>query len=153
MPNLTSLKPLLYIVIFYLLAFWLSLSYWAFRDARERSNSVVFHVFATGLSLVLPIFGLFIYMIIRPPLTMAERRALELETQALSEPGGPARELRPCPSCGEPIDSQYVLCPHCKTQFSKLSLLRRGSPPQGARFVDAAHRSVVPARPAGSLSC
>jgi predicted amidophosphoribosyltransferase len=59
-------------------------------------------------------------MIIRPPLTMAERRALELETQALSEPGGPARELRPCPSCGEPIDSQYVLCPHCKTQFSKL---------------------------------
>ena len=120
MPNLTSLKPLLFIVIFYLLAFWLSLSYWAFRDARERSNSVLFHVFATGLSLVLPIFGLFIYMIIRPPLTMAERRALELETQALSEPGGPARELRPCPSCGEPIDSQYVLCPHCKTQFSKL---------------------------------
>ncbi|TME73671.1 MAG: zinc ribbon domain-containing protein [Chloroflexi bacterium] len=50
----------------------------------------------------------------------AERRALELETQALAEPGGPARELRPCPSCGEPIDSQYVLCPHCKTQFSKL---------------------------------
>jgi double zinc ribbon protein len=120
LPNLTSLKPLLFIVVFYLLAFWLSLSYWAFRDARERSNSVLFHVFATGLSLVLPIFGLFIYMIIRPPLTMAERRALELETQALAEPGGPARELRPCPSCGEPIDSQYVLCPHCKTQFSKL---------------------------------
>ncbi len=93
MPNLTSLKPLLAIVIFYLLAFWLSLSYWAFRDARERSNSVLFHVFATGLSLVLPIFGLFIYMIIRPPLTMAERRALELETQALAEPGGPAREV------------------------------------------------------------
>jgi len=109
LPNLTSLKPLLYIVIFYLLVFWLSLSYWAFRDARERSNSVVFHVFATGLSLVLPIFGLFIYMIIRPPLTMAERRALELETQALSEPGGPARELRPCPSCGEPIDSVCAL--------------------------------------------
>ena len=60
MPNLTSLKPLLAIVVFYLLAFWLSLSYWAFRDARERSNSVLFHVFATGLSLVLPIFGLFL---------------------------------------------------------------------------------------------
>ena len=34
MPNLTSLKPLLFIVVFYLLTFWLSLSYWAFRDAR-----------------------------------------------------------------------------------------------------------------------
>src|SRR2546430_10475398 len=96
---------LLFIVVFYLLAFWLSLSYWAFRDARERSNSVLFHVFATGLSLVLPIFGLFIYMIIRPPLTMAERRALALGTQTISGPGGPAREPRPRPPCGVPSHS------------------------------------------------
>lgn len=120
MPELRSIRPFLVIGGIYVVVFWLALSYWAFRDARERSPNLVFHIFATGISLMLPIFGLFIYMIVRPPLTMAERRALELETQALSEPGGPVRELRPCPSCGEPIDSQYVLCPHCKTQFSKL---------------------------------
>lgn len=120
MPDLKAFQPLLLIGLFYLLAFWLSLSYWAFRDARERSPNLAFHTFATGISLLLPIFGLFIYMIIRPPLTMSERRQLELEAQALAEPGGPMREFRPCPNCGEPIDSQYVLCPHCKTQFSKL---------------------------------
>jgi RNA polymerase subunit RPABC4/transcription elongation factor Spt4 len=120
MPDLSKiLKPLLVILVVYVVAFWLSLSYWAFRDARERSTSIFFHMFATAISLLLPIFGLFIYLMVRPSLTMAERRALELETQALSEAPEGIVQQRACPSCGQTIDTDYVLCPYCHTQFGK----------------------------------
>ncbi len=120
MPDLAKiLKPAIVILVIYLVAFWLSLSYWAFRDARERSSNIIFHLFATAISLLLPIFGLFIYLMVRPPLTMAERRALELETQALSEVPEGVVQLRSCPSCGQTIESDFVLCPYCQTQFGK----------------------------------
>ncbi len=120
MPDLGKvIRPIVILLVMYVVAFWLSLSYWAFRDARERSGNILFHMFATAISLLLPIFGLFIYLMVRPSLTMAERRALELETQALSEVPEGMVQTRACPGCGQTIESDFVLCPYCHTQFGK----------------------------------
>ena len=28
-------------------------------------------------------------------------------------------ELRPCPSCGREIEADFIVCPHCRTQFAR----------------------------------
>src|SRR5207237_89479 len=85
------------VVVLFLLFFWIALAFWAYRDARRRSDSVWLAVFALAVN-VLPYVGLLLYVVLRPPRTMDEERALLLEEQALTE--GPAEVIsRPCPPC------------------------------------------------------
>jgi RNA polymerase subunit RPABC4/transcription elongation factor Spt4 len=62
--------------------------------------------------------GLLLYLVLRPPHTLDEERALLLEEQALTE--GPAEVVsRPCPTCGREIELDFVICPYCRTQFAR----------------------------------
>lgn len=89
------------------------------RDARRRSPSVLFAVFAFLLAFVPPFLGALIYLVIRPPRTLDEERALELEQQILAEPVTNEPETRPCPTCGRDIEEDFVICPYCRTQFAR----------------------------------
>jgi RNA polymerase subunit RPABC4/transcription elongation factor Spt4 len=71
-----------------------------------------------GINLVFPILGLLIYMLVRPTLTLAEHRSLELEADALSHESE-QEDMRQCPACGREIEKEYVLCPYCQTRFAK----------------------------------
>ncbi|HVS42665.1 MAG TPA: zinc ribbon domain-containing protein [Candidatus Dormibacteraeota bacterium] len=105
------------VVVLFLAFFWIALAYWAYRDARRRSDSVWLAVFALAVN-VLPYLGLLLYVVLRPPRTMDEERALLLEEQALTE--GPAEVIsRPCPTCGREIELDFVICPYCRTQFAR----------------------------------
>lgn len=98
---------------------WLALAYWALKDARSRSDNVGFHLFAMGINLVVPLLGLVVYLLIRPTMTLAEERALELEAEALAGPPPDLEINRPCPACGRDIERDFVLCPYCHTRFAK----------------------------------
>jgi RNA polymerase subunit RPABC4/transcription elongation factor Spt4 len=105
------------VVVLFLLFFWIALAFWAYRDARRRSDSAWLAVFALAVN-VLPYLGLLLYVVLRPPRTMDEERALLLEEQALTE--GPAEVIsRPCPTCGREIELDFVICPYCRTQFAR----------------------------------
>jgi len=105
------------VVVLFLVFFWIALAFWAYRDARRRSDSVWLAVFALAVN-VLPYVGLLLYVVLRPPRTMDEERALLLEEQALTE--GPAEVIsRPCPTCGREIELDFVICPYCRTQFAR----------------------------------
>lgn len=105
------------VVVLFLLFFWIALAFWAYRDARRRSDSVWLAVFALAVN-ILPYVGLLLYVVLRPPRTMDEERALLLEEQALTE--GPAEVIsRPCPTCGREIELDFVICPYCRTQFAR----------------------------------
>jgi RNA polymerase subunit RPABC4/transcription elongation factor Spt4 len=105
------------VVVLFLLFFWIALAFWAYRDARRRSDSMWLAVFALAVN-VLPYLGLLLYVVLRPPRTMDEERALLLEEQALTE--GPAEVIsRPCPTCGREIELDFVICPYCRTQFAR----------------------------------
>jgi hypothetical protein len=105
------------VVVLFLLFFWIALAFWAYRDARRRSDSPWLAVFALAVN-VLPYLGLLLYVVLRPPRTMDEERALLLEEQALTE--GPAEVIsRPCPTCGREIELDFVICPYCRTQFAR----------------------------------
>lgn len=100
-----------------LAALWLSLVIWAFRDMRLRSRDPFAHLLAALLVAVLPLVGILIYLILRPPETLAEAYERALEEEALLQ----EIEERPaCPGCSRTIDPRWILCPHCHTRLRKV---------------------------------
>lgn len=102
----------------YLIVLWIALVFYVWRDARRRSRSIFFVAFATLVAL-LPFLGPLVYLVLRPPLTLEEERALELEEQALAERPPDGVPTRPCPTCGREIEQEFILCPYCRTQFAR----------------------------------
>ena len=79
-----------------LAALWLSLVIWSFRDMRSRSRDPFAQILATLVVALLPGLGLVVYMILRPPETLAEAYERSLEEEALLQ----EIEERPaCPGC------------------------------------------------------
>jgi len=98
--------------LFVLVVFWLGLAYWAFRDARRRIDDQWLVAIASLVALV-PVFGPLVYLLFRPPETLAEIRAREIEVRALK-----AHLRRPeptCPVCRSGIEKDYLVCPVCTT--------------------------------------
>jgi len=99
-----------------LAALWLSLIIWAFRDMRARSRDPFAQILAALLVAALPIVGIVIYLILRPPETLAEAYERALEEEALLQ----EIEERPaCPGCSRTVDPNWILCPHCHTRLRK----------------------------------
>ena len=115
---LKNVGPFLAIAEIYLVILYLAIAYWALKDARSRSDSVGLHYFALFINLLVPLLGLLVYLLVRPSSTLVERRALELEAQALTM-GSEEEDRRPCPACGREIEKDFVLCPYCNTRLAK----------------------------------
>lgn len=99
-----------------LAALWLSLIIWAFRDMRLRSRDPFAQLLAALLVAALPIFGVIIYLILRPPETLAEAYERALEEEALLQ----EIEERPaCPGCSRTVLENWILCPYCHTRLKK----------------------------------
>jgi RNA polymerase subunit RPABC4/transcription elongation factor Spt4 len=99
-----------------LAALWISLIIWTFRDMRNRSRDPFAQILAALVVALLPIIGLVIYLILRPPETLAEAYERALEEEALLQ----EIEERPaCPGCSRTIDRHWILCPHCHTRLHR----------------------------------
>lgn len=89
---------------------------WTFRDMRARSRDVLAWIVATLLVALIPLFGIIVYLMLRPRETLAEvyERSLEQEMllQAIEEP-----EI--CPGCGARVKADYILCPVCHTRLKQ----------------------------------
>src|SRR5205809_1029074 len=78
--------PVVFLFGFYGVILWMALAYWALKDARARAESPSMHFFALFVNLLVPILGLFVYLLVRPSLTLADRQAMALEAEALAGP-------------------------------------------------------------------
>lgn len=114
-----NLGSFLVVLGIYAVVLYLAIAYWGLKDARSRSESVGLHYFALFVNLLVPLLGLLVYLLVRPSSTLVERRALELEAEALTQTSDEVEE-RPCPACGREIEKNFVLCPYCHTRFAKL---------------------------------
>jgi len=104
------------LTIFFVVLFWLGVAYWTHRDAKRRIDDPWLVGTATILGLV-PIVGPLVYLLFRPPETLAEERARTIEVRALE-----ARLLKPepkCPVCRSAVDATFLICPVCTTQLKK----------------------------------
>lgn len=118
--NLASLSSYVLFGLAFLGAFvaalWLSLIIWTFRDMRARSRDVFAQVLAAAVVAVLTAPGLLIYLILRPPKTLAEAYAESLEEEALLQE---IEEKRVCPGCGRQAREDWRICPNCLTKLKK----------------------------------
>jgi RNA polymerase subunit RPABC4/transcription elongation factor Spt4 len=118
--NLGSLANLfLYATAFFgafLAALWLSLAFWAYRDAGARSHDRLAQILAAAVVLLLGPAGLVVYLVLRPRQTLDEAYQRALEEEALLT----EIEDRPvCPGCGAQTRPDWQICPHCHTRLQK----------------------------------
>jgi len=93
-----------------LIVFWLVIIGWVWIDSSERTSKKGLKIGYILLVIFFNIFGLIIYLIIRPSETIEEiywedleRRYLKYETS----------ELGDCPRCGSQLYPGYVFCTDC----------------------------------------
>ena len=93
-----------------LVVFWLVIIGWVWIDSSERTSKKGLKIGYILLVIFFNIFGLIIYLIIRPSETIEEiywedleRRYLKYETS----------ELGDCPRCGSQLYPGYVFCTNC----------------------------------------
>ncbi len=97
-------------------ATWLGMVLWTLRDMRARSRDVLAQGAAALMVAVLHVFGLILYLMLRPRETLAEAYERSLEEEALLQ----GIEEKPvCPGCGRPSNAQWQVCPHCHTRLKK----------------------------------
>lgn len=97
-------------------AMWISVVIWTFRDMRGRSRDPFAQILSAVVVALLPVVGLIVYLILRPPETLAEAYERALEEEALLQ----EIEARPtCPGCSRVVNSDWLLCPNCHTRLHK----------------------------------
>ena len=99
-----------------LVAFWVGLIVWTWKDIRSRSSDI----FAALLAILLPalfnILGVLLYLLLRPKYTLAEQYDRALEEEAL------LREIEQAPAChkcGRPVQVEWRFCPYCETELRR----------------------------------
>jgi RNA polymerase subunit RPABC4/transcription elongation factor Spt4 len=94
----------------FLVALWISLVIWTFRDMRSRSRDAFAQLLAALMVFVLGPLGALLYLLLRPRETLAEKYERSLEEEALLQD---IEERQICPGCKQPIENDYVVCPIC----------------------------------------
>ncbi len=97
-------------------AVWLGLILWTWRDVRQRSRDPLAQIAAALLVALLGVFGVVIYIMLRPPETLSEAYERSLEEEALLQN---IEEKPVCPGCGRPVKDTWQVCPYCHTKLKK----------------------------------
>src|SRR5438270_701596 len=93
MPDLSQLwtsivsNPLIQLSVrlagLYILAIYLAMVFWTVRDAQQRTENQLLPYLAGLMVVILNIFGLFLYLIIRPKETLGEAYERQLAEESL----------------------------------------------------------------------
>ncbi len=114
---ITGLQVILAFIGAFVIALWVSMIVWTFRDARSRSRDIFAILLATLMVVVFGPLGLLLYFLLRPPVTLAEVYERSLEEEALLQD----LEERPrCPGCSRQVKEEWVLCPDCHTTLKNV---------------------------------
>ncbi len=114
---ITGLQVILAFGGAFVVALWLSLIIWTFRDVRLRSRDVFAIMLATLMVVIFGPLGLILYFLLRPPVTLAELYERSLEEEALLQD----LEERPrCPGCSRQVKEEWLICPDCHTTLKKV---------------------------------
>ncbi len=100
----------------FLVALWLSLIFWTYRDIRLRVRDAQMRILAVIIVALLFIPGVAVYLILRPSRTLEEEYQHTLEEEALLQS---IEELPVCPGCGRRTHDDWIICPGCRTRLKK----------------------------------
>ena len=133
-----------------LVVFWLVIIGWVWVDSSERTSKKGLKIVYILLVIFFNIFGLIIYLIIRPSETIEEiywedleRRYLKYETSELGDCPRCGSQLYPgyvfctncgyrlkvkCPQCGVLIDKDHVFCEYCGFKIKERATVQEEHP-------------------------
>ena len=100
----------------FLVALWVALIIWTFRDIRARHRDRLVHFLAAALVALLNLPGVLVYLILRPSRTLEEEYQQTLEEEALLRT---IEEQSVCPGCERHIQPDWMVCPSCQTKLRK----------------------------------
>jgi hypothetical protein len=114
---ITGLQVIIAFIGAFLVALWISMIVWTFRDARRRSRDVFAILLAALMVVIFGPLGLLLYFLLRPPVTLDELYERSLEEEALLQD----LEERPrCPGCSRQVKEDWILCPDCHTTLQNV---------------------------------
>jgi len=99
-----------------LVALWLSLVFWTYRDIRSRSYDRLIQILAALVPAFLGPLGLVVYLVLRPPQTLEEVYERTLEEEALLSQ---IEDRIVCPGCSSRMQNGWQVCPKCLTRVRK----------------------------------
>ncbi|MBI2756473.1 MAG: zinc ribbon domain-containing protein [Chloroflexi bacterium] len=111
-----ALRIGLTVVVAYLVALWLASIWWTFRDIRGRTTDIFLQIAATLLVAVFSFPGLLIYVILRPPKTLAQLYEESLEEEAFLQG---IQVHNSCPVCKQRVEGDFIFCPWCQTRLKR----------------------------------
>lgn len=100
----------------FLVALWLSLIFWTYRDVRARTEDQLIQALAAVLTAVMGPLGLLIYLIMRPVETIDEAYQHALEEEALL---AEIEQQLLCPGCSGRTEPDWLICANCHTRLRK----------------------------------
>jgi RNA polymerase subunit RPABC4/transcription elongation factor Spt4 len=100
----------------FLVALWIALIIWAYRDIRSRSRDPLVQILSALLVTVLNLPGVLVYLILRPARTLEEEYQHTLEEESLLQA---LDELPLCPGCERRVKDDWQVCPNCHTKLKK----------------------------------
>jgi RNA polymerase subunit RPABC4/transcription elongation factor Spt4 len=100
----------------FLIALWISLVIWTYRDIRTRARDPLVQTLSTLLVAVLNLPGILVYLILRPQRTLEEEYQRTLEEEALLQA---LEDLPLCPGCERRVKDDWQVCPNCHTKLKK----------------------------------
>lgn len=100
----------------FLVALWIALIIWTYRDIRARHRDRLVHILAAALVALLNLPGILVYLILRPARTLEEEYQQTLEEEALLQT---IENQTVCPGCERRVREDWVVCPSCQTKLRK----------------------------------
>jgi double zinc ribbon protein len=104
------------LTLLFIAVFWLGLASWVYRDARRRIGDWPLVGTAALLGLV-PLVGPMVYLLFRPPETLADVRLRDAEVRVLEQRLG--AQAPSCPVCRAGIEPEFLVCPVCTTRLKQ----------------------------------
>jgi RNA polymerase subunit RPABC4/transcription elongation factor Spt4 len=100
----------------FLVALWLALVIWTYRDMRSRHRDRLVPILAALMVALLNLPGVLVYLILRPARTLEEEYQQTLEEEALLQS---IEDQSVCPGCERHIKEDWLVCPSCQTKLRK----------------------------------
>lgn len=116
LPDSDSLRLAIVGVAIYLGLLWLALVALTYRDIRQRTPRFALRLASALLVLALFLPGYWLYLMLRPKTTIAQRYSRSLEEELLLQE---LRVTRACPSCRARVEEDYLICPVCCTDLKE----------------------------------
>src|ERR1700704_5359996 len=104
------------IIAAYLVALWIASVWWTFRAIPSRTRDIFLQGSATLLVAVFSFPGLLIYVILRPPKTLAQLYEDSLEEEAFLQG---IQVHNSCPVCKQRVEPDFIFCPWCQTRLKR----------------------------------